>query len=51
MPSPPTAAADAGDVYSLCPPGARGADGEWWGTAWSAALGRYLAPFVMQARK
>ncbi len=42
-------AATASDVYSLLPPEAKGGDGEFWGVQWSAELGKYLAPFVMQA--
>jgi hypothetical protein len=35
-------------VYSLVPREARGSDGEFWGVEWSAVLGKWLAPFVMQ---
>ena len=41
----------AGGVYSLVPPEARGQDAEWWGVEWSKELGKWLAPFVMQARR
>lgn len=39
-----------GGVYALVPPAARGAaaDRDFWGVEWSAALGRWLAPFLMQ---
>ena len=45
-----TTAEDAGSVYSLCPPDAKGPDGEFWGVQWSQELGKYLGPFVMQVR-
>lgn len=44
----PRPAVDAGNVYSLVPPEARGGDGEFWGVKWCAEVGKYLAPFVMQ---
>lgn len=47
---PPPWAATASDVYSLVPPEAKGGDGEFWGVQFSKELGKYLAPFVMQAR-